>query len=139
MRPTAHGSGAPDLGGPFRIAAPGSPTGCQNAASELGQSQKVTSAWRPCGRNAEYARSVMRVRFDIVARRWTSSVRVPSRLSDVHRATRGAVRCRARDLEFQNRFHRATLARGLAYNRLLLDHLVIRPQSDRGYSVIERA
>ena len=28
---------------------------CQNVASKLGQSQKVTSAWRPCGRIAEYA------------------------------------------------------------------------------------
>src|SRR5258708_29996393 len=56
MRPTAHRSGAPDLGGAFRIAAPGSPTGCQNAASELGQSQKVTSACRPCCRIADSAR-----------------------------------------------------------------------------------
>src|SRR5258707_4381828 len=47
MRPTAHGSGAPDLGGAFRIAALGSPTACQNTASELGQSQKVTPARRP--------------------------------------------------------------------------------------------
>jgi hypothetical protein len=87
MRPTAHGSGAPDLGGAFRIAALGSPTGCQNAASELGQSQKVTPGRRPCGRIAEYLRPVLRLAAAPEALILSSSARVAAgSAAPAHRA-----------------------------------------------------